>query len=192
MPDVTSCFLCDLWVCDLTFSVSDFHESSRLGLFTKITWKVREICSIPRIRSAPLRFGKTGPLRGLCTTSQASKNRPVTSDNTLSNYRIFALKTPLTFPCNYRAPVTTATSIVSFVFDRGVIIAGDLLGSYGSLARFRNCPRVLKVNDNAILGAGGDYADFQYVKDLIEQKMLVFHTIIYCTTDIFYGYLSIF
>lgn len=70
-----------------------------------------------------------------------------------------------------RAPVTTATSIVAFKFNEGVIIAGDILGSYGSLARFRNCPRVMKVNENIILGAGGDYGDFQYVRDLIEQKM---------------------
>lgn len=50
-------------------------------------------------------------------------------------------------------------------------MAGDILGSYGSLARFRNCPRLMKVNDNIIMGAGGDYGDFQYLKDLIEQKM---------------------
>lgn len=49
------------------------------------------------------------------------------------------------------------------------------MGSYGSLARYRNCPRVLKINDNIILGAGGDYGDFQYVKDMIEQQMYVFH-----------------
>lgn len=79
--------------------------------------------------------------------------------------------------CNIfrRAPVTTATSIVALAFDKGVIIAGDTLGSYGSLARYRNCPRVLKINDNIILGAGGDYGDFQYVKDMIEQQMYVFH-----------------
>lgn len=67
--------------------------------------------------------------------------------------------------------MTTSTSVVAFTYDKGVIIAGDTLGSYGSLARYRDCPRVLKVNDNIILGAGGDYGDFQYVKDLIEQKM---------------------
>lgn len=71
----------------------------------------------------------------------------------------------------YRAPITTATSIVAISFNKGVLIAGDTLGSYGSLARFRNCPRVIKVNDNVILGAGGDYADFQYVKDFIDQKV---------------------
>ncbi|XP_017770141.1 PREDICTED: proteasome subunit beta type-4 [Nicrophorus vespilloides] len=71
-----------------------------------------------------------------------------------------------------QTPITTATSIVAMKFNGGVIIAGDILGSYGSLARFRNCPRVLKVNDNIILGAGGDYGDYQYVKDVIEQKIV--------------------
>lgn len=67
--------------------------------------------------------------------------------------------------------MVTSTSIVAFRFDKGVIVAGDTLGSYGSLARYSNCPRIFKVNDNIILGAGGDYGDFQYVKDMIEQKM---------------------
>jgi len=71
-----------------------------------------------------------------------------------------------------QAPVTTATSIVAFKFDGGVIMAADILGSYGSLARFRNCPRLMKVNRNTMVGAGGDYGDFQYVKELIEQKII--------------------
>ncbi|KAF5274807.1 hypothetical protein FQR65_LT00390 [Abscondita terminalis] len=69
-------------------------------------------------------------------------------------------------------PVTTATSVIAFTFNNGVIIGGDLLASYGSLARYRNCPRIIKVNDNIIMGAGGDYADFQYVKDLVDQKII--------------------
>ncbi|CAH0550616.1 unnamed protein product [Brassicogethes aeneus] len=71
-----------------------------------------------------------------------------------------------------QAPITTATSIVAIKYATGVIIAGDLLGSYGSLARYRNCPRVLQVNENIILGAGGDYGDFQYIKNFIEQKIV--------------------
>lgn len=69
-------------------------------------------------------------------------------------------------------PMTTGTSVVGTKFDGGVVIAADVLGSYGSLARFRQCTRVLKVNDNIILGAGGDYADYQYLKDIIEQKII--------------------
>jgi 20S proteasome subunit beta 7 len=61
--------------------------------------------------------------------------------------------------------------VLGIAFEGGVAIAADILCSYGSLARFRDCPRVMHVNDNIILGAGGDYADFQYLKDVIEQKM---------------------
>ncbi|XP_064471992.1 proteasome subunit beta type-4-like [Ornithodoros turicata] len=69
-------------------------------------------------------------------------------------------------------PMTTATSVLGLKFDGGVIIGGDILGSYGSLARFRNCPRLLKVNDQIIVGSSGDYADFQFLKGVIEQKII--------------------
>lgn len=71
-----------------------------------------------------------------------------------------------------QSPVTTSTSIIAVTYDKGVLIAGDLVASYGSLARYRNCPRVIPVNQNIILGAGGDYADFQYVKSFIDQKII--------------------
>ncbi|XP_011500544.1 PREDICTED: proteasome subunit beta type-4 [Ceratosolen solmsi marchali] len=71
-----------------------------------------------------------------------------------------------------QSPMVTGTSVVGMQFKDGIIIAADVLASYGSLARFRNCERVIKVNDNIILGAGGDYADYQYLRSLIEQKIL--------------------
>ncbi|KAG7457636.1 hypothetical protein MATL_G00229230 [Megalops atlanticus] len=40
---------------------------------------------------------------------------------------------------------------------------------FGSLARFRNISCLTKVNDSTILGASGDYADYQYLKQIIEQ-----------------------
>ncbi|GAB6032102.1 hypothetical protein CHUAL_010466 [Chamberlinius hualienensis] len=69
-------------------------------------------------------------------------------------------------------PIVTGTSVLGLVFDGGVVIAADTLGSYGSLARFRNCERVVKVNDSVILGVGGDYADFQFLRDVIEDKVI--------------------
>lgn len=70
-------------------------------------------------------------------------------------------------------PTTTGTSVLGLKFKDGVLIAADTLGSYGSLARFRDCQRVMKVNDNIILGAGGDYADYQYLQSIIKQKVWV-------------------
>lgn len=74
---------------------------------------------------------------------------------------------------HYRSPVTTGTSVVGVQFKDGVMLAADVLASYGSLARYRDVTRVLKVNENIVLGAGGDYADYQYIKNIIEQKMSV-------------------
>ncbi|XP_011312177.1 proteasome subunit beta type-4 [Fopius arisanus] len=71
-----------------------------------------------------------------------------------------------------QSPVTTGTSVVGVQFKEGVMIAADILASYGSLARYRNVERIIKVNDNIILGAGGDYADYQYLKNMIDQKIL--------------------
>uniref|UniRef100_A0A672R7U5 Proteasome subunit beta n=1 Tax=Sinocyclocheilus grahami TaxID=75366 RepID=A0A672R7U5_SINGR len=68
-------------------------------------------------------------------------------------------------------PMVTGTSVLGVKFTGGVIIAADMLGSYGSLARFRNISRLMKVNNSTILGASGDYADYQYLKQVIEQMV---------------------
>ena len=51
------------------------------------------------------------------------------------------------------------------------MLAADMLGSYGSMARFRNMSRMFKVSDKIALTAAGDIADFQFLKDILEQKM---------------------
>ncbi len=45
-----------------------------------------------------------------------------------------------------RNPMVTGTSVLGVKFTGGVIIAADMLGSYGSLARFRNISRLMKVS----------------------------------------------
>lgn len=71
----------------------------------------------------------------------------------------------------FRAPTVTGTSVLGLCFDGGVIIAADMLGSYGALARYRNLSRVMKVNDSAAIGISGDYADYQFMKSVIEQRV---------------------
>lgn len=41
-------------------------------------------------------------------------------------------------------------------------------GSYGSLARYRSVSRMHKVTDSCVLGATGDFADFQFMGRLFE------------------------
>jgi len=69
-------------------------------------------------------------------------------------------------------PITTGTSVVGIKFDSGVMIAADNLISYGSLARFQDVERVFKINNKTIVGAGGEYADFQWLKRHIDQKII--------------------
>merc|ERR1712096_109320 len=71
-----------------------------------------------------------------------------------------------------QSPVTTGSSVLAMKYDGGVVIAADTLGSYGSMARFPDLKRILKVNDSTVLGAGGDYADFQFLSEIIEQKQI--------------------
>ena len=56
-------------------------------------------------------------------------------------------------------------------YDGGVVIAADTLGSYGSLARFTEIERVIKVNETTMVGAGGDFADFQFLSDIINARV---------------------
>lgn len=69
-------------------------------------------------------------------------------------------------------PVTTGTSVIGLKFDGGVAIAADMLGSYGSLARYPGISRMVKINDTTVLGASGDIADLQALKEELESMML--------------------
>lgn len=73
---------------------------------------------------------------------------------------------------HYHTPLTTGTSVLGLVFNGGVILAADTAGFYGSMMRFADCPRIVQINKHTILGAGNDYADFQYLNDIIKQKIL--------------------
>lgn len=71
-----------------------------------------------------------------------------------------------------QSPGTTGSSVLAMKYEGGVIMAADTLGSYGSMARFPDLQRILKVNDKTVVGAGGDYADFQFISDVIQQKQI--------------------
>lgn len=68
--------------------------------------------------------------------------------------------------------VTTGSSVLGLAFDGGVIVAADTLVSYGSLARFKTCERIMVVNKHTLVAATGDYADYQYLTGIIKQKQI--------------------
>jgi 20S proteasome subunit beta 7 len=47
-----------------------------------------------------------------------------------------------------------------------------MLVSYGGLARYHNVDRVFNINENIVIGISGDYADFQFLKQLIDETIL--------------------
>ncbi|KAJ3333043.1 Proteasome subunit beta type-7 [Blyttiomyces sp. JEL0837] len=67
-----------------------------------------------------------------------------------------------------QAPVVTGTSVIALKFKGGIMMAADNLASYGSLARFRDVERFVKVGKYTIVGASGDISDFQHVKHMLE------------------------
>lgn len=77
----------------------------------------------------------------------------------------------LMFVLCLRNPTTTGTSVLALRFNGGVIVAADTLGSYGSMAMFRDCDRVMRVNDSTVLGGGGDYADFQFIMNAVQERV---------------------
>ncbi|XP_038058333.1 proteasome subunit beta type-4-like [Patiria miniata] len=69
-------------------------------------------------------------------------------------------------------PMVTGTSVLGIKFNGGVLLAADMLGSYGSMARFRNISRIMNVNNNTAIAGAGDYADFQFLKEVLEQRII--------------------
>jgi len=65
-------------------------------------------------------------------------------------------------------PIVTGTSVLAVKFNGGVAIAADTLASYGSLARFRSVKRIAQVGQHTLLGASGEYSDFQSTLDSLE------------------------
>lgn len=66
-------------------------------------------------------------------------------------------------------PIITGTSVVSLKFKDGIIMAADNLGSYGSLLRFTNMERLLRVGKETIVGISGDISDMQHLERLLEE-----------------------
>ncbi|KAJ3161064.1 Proteasome subunit beta type-7 [Geranomyces michiganensis] len=69
-------------------------------------------------------------------------------------------------------PVVTGTSVLGLKYKDGIMLAADTLASYGSLARFRDVERLIKVGNTTIIGASGDISDFQYISHLLEKILI--------------------
>lgn len=67
-------------------------------------------------------------------------------------------------------PIVTGTSVLGIKFKDGVMLAADTLASYGSLARYKNVERIKPVGDCTLIGASGEYSDFQNIVQMMEEN----------------------
>jgi len=66
-------------------------------------------------------------------------------------------------------PIVTGATVIGVKYNGGVLVACDTLASYGSQARYKDVCRMKKVGDYTLLGASGEYSDFQYIGKLLDE-----------------------
>lgn len=70
---------------------------------------------------------------------------------------------------NTQQPIITGTSVLGVKFKDGVVLAADNLGSYGSLLRFNNIERLIKVGTETVVGISGDISDLQQLQRILTE-----------------------
>lgn len=65
-------------------------------------------------------------------------------------------------------PIVTGTTVIGIKYNGGVMLAADTLSSYGSLARYKDTRRLIKVGEQTLIGASGEMSDFQSIQELLE------------------------
>jgi len=73
---------------------------------------------------------------------------------------------------NTLEPYVTGTSVLAVRYKDGVMIAADTLASYGSLARFRDVRRMHSLGKYTLIGATGEYSDYQYLLKLLDDLIV--------------------
>jgi len=67
------------------------------------------------------------------------------------------------------SPIVTGASILGIKYKDGVMLAGDTLASYGTLARFADVKRVVPAGKFTLVGGSGDYSDFQQIIKILDE-----------------------
>lgn len=71
--------------------------------------------------------------------------------------------------CYLSEPTVTGAAVLGIKYKGGTMIMCDTLASYGSMARFKDCERIMKVNENVVVGVGGEFSDFQHLQKLLRE-----------------------
>lgn len=70
------------------------------------------------------------------------------------------------------SPIVTGATVIGIKYNGGVMVAADTLACYGSQARYKDVCRMKKVGEYSLLGASGEFSDFQYLGDLLDELSL--------------------
>ena len=66
--------------------------------------------------------------------------------------------------------IVSGSSVLGCIYNGGVMMTADTLLSYGSMLRFQSVQRLRAVNEHTIIGASGEYSDFQHIVEDIKAK----------------------
>jgi 20S proteasome subunit beta 7 len=66
-------------------------------------------------------------------------------------------------------PIVTGSTVLGIKYADGVMMASDTLCSYGSLARYKDARRIREVGSGTLIGASGEYSDFQTILDMLDE-----------------------
>lgn len=68
-----------------------------------------------------------------------------------------------------KSPIVTGASVLGVKYNAGVLLVTDTLASYGSLAKFTGVTKFRKVGQSTVIGASGEFSDFQYIGDALDE-----------------------
>lgn len=65
------------------------------------------------------------------------------------------------------------STVIGIKYDKGIVVATDTRLNYGGLAKYQSInDRVTRVNSNTLLGASGEYSDFQEITRILREETL--------------------
>lgn len=66
-------------------------------------------------------------------------------------------------------PICTGATVIGLKYDGGVMLAADTLVCYGNSSRYRDVCRMVKAGEFSLVGASGEFSDFQHLDKLIDE-----------------------